>query len=595
MWIGLALGTALAALAMSDGVHLKIAGAPSFLGWILGGLIVWLLVVLAATAFAEVLRRHHRTIGRYAGRQATRAGRHGWRLARRHGGRGLNTASQWAGGRWEGRQAAPQDLVREPVDPGTALRPSRWRRGRRAAGGDGAFTDPNPTSPDGFPPVPGWRRGADGTLPSDVDDVAASPDGGTTPRPLHMPDESAGAEWGAPDPGAAYGTGPWMLAVRRRDGRPYYDAPFSPVVASAMVHDSPDLQRRLTAAAADPGLAVRVVPLKLTDPDLVTPLDPAIEAEIKRQACDEGAPDGIVPEEVIVGADGSVTIDRRLNPNGRYQQATPITGELRWSPFRGAARVYAVHPSRSVPPSPVPVPRDVEEAIRQRVCGLPWAMAEGLQPGDVTVGPYGAIFIDRSRAHPGQTAYDGLRWVPLPDGSVSIAATWQPAGSARHADGTLPSADSNTDHGGSNMTTAATENQPGYWPTHGGPGSQRRPSRIVAAPEANGTWRPLIGSTHDFEPENDSHLLGWMAGEAGGMTGYAEAIADAYETAVNTVGLDPVAMQALHDYADAAASAAEAMAAARQRFADHYSEVRAFAANGGVLPYNGRWMTGEGD
>jgi hypothetical protein len=140
--------------------------------------------------------------------------------------------------------------------------------------------------------------------------------------------------------------------------------------------------------------------------------------------------------------------------------------------------------------------------------------------------------------------------------------------------------------------TAATENSPR---SYNGTGTPRRPSRLAAAPEANGAWRPLLGATHDFEPETDYHLLAWMAGEAGGMTGYAEAIQDAYETAVNTVGLDPVAMQALHDYADAAASAAEAMAAARQRFADHYSEVRQFAASGGVLPFNGRWMTGEGD
>jgi hypothetical protein len=117
----------------------------------------------------------------------------------------------------------------------------------------------------------------------------------------------------------------------------------------------------------------------------------------------------------------------------------------------------------------------------------------------------------------------------------------------------------------------------------------------AAVPEANGAWKSLISSTSGFEPENDSHLLGWMAGEAGGMSGYAEEIADVYETAVNTIGLDPVAMAALHDYADAAATAAEAMASARQRFADHYSEVRQFAANGGVLPRNGRWMTGEGD
>jgi hypothetical protein len=128
-----------------------------------------------------------------------------------------------------------------------------------------------------------------------------------------------------------------------------------------------------------------------------------------------------------------------------------------------------------------------------------------------------------------------------------------------------------------------------------GSGLPRRTARTAAAPEPNGTWKALISSTQGFEPESDSHLLGWMAGEAGGMSGYAEEIADVYETAVNTIGLDPVAMAALHDYADAAATAAEAMAKARQRFADHYSEVREFTANGGVLPFNGRWMTGEGD
>ena len=61
------------------------------------------------------------------------------------------------------------------------------------------------------------------------------------------------------------------------------------------------------------------------------------------------------------------------------------------------------------------------------------------------------------------------------------------------------------------------------------------------------------------------------------------------------IGLDPVSLAALHDYADAAAEAAQAMAAARQKFASHYQEVREFAAAGGLLPHDGRWITGEGD
>jgi hypothetical protein len=131
-----------------------------------------------------------------------------------------------------------------------------------------------------------------------------------------------------------------------------------------------------------------------------------------------------------------------------------------------------------------------------------------------------------------------------------------------------------------------------------GPGSEAAPDQgRRTAPTAAGpadVWKPLITATREFDPENDAVLLGWMTGEAGGMAGYAEGIAAAYETAASVTGLDPAALATLHDYADAAAEAAEAMARARRRFTGHYSEVRAFTAGGGVLPYNGRWMTGEG-
>ena len=67
---------------------------PSVLGVILGAVLVWALIVLAAVALAEVVRRHHRTAGRYALRQGKRGavatgqatGRHarrriGWAVA----------------------------------------------------------------------------------------------------------------------------------------------------------------------------------------------------------------------------------------------------------------------------------------------------------------------------------------------------------------------------------------------------------------------------------------------------------------------------------------------------------------------------------
>ena len=108
-------------------------------------------------------------------------------------------------------------------------------------------------------------------------------------------------------------------------------------------------------------------------------------------------------------------------------------------------------------------------------------------------------------------------------------------------------------------------------------------------------WKQVVSDTSEFEPEDDGHLLGWMAAEVNGMSAYAEAMTEVYETCVNTVGLDPVAMKATHDVADAAADAASAMAAARAKFASHYSEVREFAASGGLLPFDGRWITGDGD
>lgn len=77
------------------------------------------------------------------------------------------------------------------------------------------------------------------------------------------------------------------------------------------------------------------------------------------------------------------------------------------------------------------------------------------------------------------------------------------------------------------------------------------------------------------------------------MAGYAGAVDAVHETVATAIGLDPDALQAIHDCAEAAAGAAEAMADARRQFTAHYAEVRQFAASGGVLPYDGRWMTSD--
>jgi hypothetical protein len=109
-----------------------------------------------------------------------------------------------------------------------------------------------------------------------------------------------------------------------------------------------------------------------------------------------------------------------------------------------------------------------------------------------------------------------------------------------------------------------------------------------------GEWGPVVAQAADFEAENDGHLLDWMAGQVAGMGAYAEALIDAYETGVNATGIDPKGLAALHDVADAAAHAAETMGGARTKFADHYELPREFAANGGLMTHDGRWVTGEG-
>ena len=154
-----------------------------------------------------------------------------------------------------------------------------------------------------------------------------------------------------------------------------------------------------------------------------------------------------------------------------------------------------------------------------------------------------------------------------------------------------------TPPGGENTMPDTKVVDDGHWiPPKGSPADTRSRRRAATTDATySAEWKAITGATADFEPEDDGHLLQWMAAEVNGMSAYAEALTEVYETCVNTLGLDPVAMQATHDVADAAAESASAMAAARAKFAAHYAEVRQFAANGGLLPFNGRWVTGEGD
>jgi hypothetical protein len=156
-----------------------------------------------------------------------------------------------------------------------------------------------------------------------------------------------------------------------------------------------------------------------------------------------------------------------------------------------------------------------------------------------------------------------------------------------------------------NMAVALSDHDPA--PPAKGIVMTDTPTPAVPAPRSGGRrvltiggnvpveWKNLVALTADFEPEDDAHLLAWMASEVNGMSAYAESLVEVYETGVGSLGLDPVSLAALHDYADSAAECAQVMAYARKKFASHYAEVREFAAAGGLLPHDGRWITGDGE
>jgi hypothetical protein len=125
---------------------------------------------------------------------------------------------------------------------------------------------------------------------------------------------------------------------------------------------------------------------------------------------------------------------------------------------------------------------------------------------------------------------------------------------------------------------------------------ERRARRTAA--RSGGTvpaeWGPVIAAAADFEPENDGELLEWMSRQVTGLSGWAEALVEFYEHATSVIGIDPAASAMLHDVADAAAQAAETMGAAKAKFTEHYELPREFAANGGLMTHDGRWVTGEG-
>jgi hypothetical protein len=191
-------------------------------------------------------------------------------------------------------------------------------------------------------------------------------------------------------------------------------------------------------------------------------------------------------------------------------------------------------------------------------------------------------------AHSPEVAHRWARRMSTGGGTPQVVTEYRPGGGPGRTIATYVNGKPAPDHAGTNGgTTSMTVSK--ITP-------DRRARRTAA--QTGGSipfqWGPVVAQAADFEPESDGHLLDWMAGQVTGMAAYAEALIEAYETGVNAVGIDPKGLAALHDVADAAAHAAETMAAAKAKFTEHYELPREFAANGGLMTHDGRWVTGEG-
>lgn len=97
----------------------------------------------------------------------------------------------------------------------------------------------------------------------------------------------------------------------------------------------------------------------------------------------------------------------------------------------------------------------------------------------------------------------------------------------------------------------------------------------------------------ELHPENDAEILNFLKTEVTGMLAYAEAVNTFFEHCVTGEGLDPAAMQGVSDYAEAFAENASAAANGHKQFLAVYEAIIEAASNGTVMPYNGRFFSGE--
>lgn len=132
----------------------------------------------------------------------------------------------------------------------------------------------------------------------------------------------------------------------------------------------------------------------------------------------------------------------------------------------------------------------------------------------------------------------------------------------------------------------------GAAPRDAGPALDPVPVDVTPA-EIPPAFGPLLAFISGFEAAEDADLMAFTRGLAAGDLAYSEALEAQLEHCLTVIRLDPVAMQGLADYADAKAEHAQGAMRIGQMINAVYAEIQAFRANGGVLPKDGDFLTGD--
>jgi hypothetical protein len=106
-------------------------------------------------------------------------------------------------------------------------------------------------------------------------------------------------------------------------------------------------------------------------------------------------------------------------------------------------------------------------------------------------------------------------------------------------------------------------------------------------------WAVVAARYADFQPMSDEELLAFEAQEFMGMVRLAAAQVALHEYLLKGTRLHPASVEAVHEVSDALSLAAQIMDKAFAKFVEHYELPNAYVANGGLLPKDGDFLTGN--